>query len=43
MASPACFWTQKGSRFHGLNERIRVRVRCEARDYHYDLVRIYAK
>jgi len=27
----------------GLNERIRVRVLYEARDYLYDLVRIYAK
>lgn len=31
------------SQFHGLNERISVRVLYEARDYLYDLVRIYAK
>jgi acetylornithine deacetylase/succinyl-diaminopimelate desuccinylase-like protein len=37
------FLDPDGSRFHGLNERIRVRVLYEARDYLYDLVRIYAK
>ena len=39
----AMFLDPDGSRFHGLNERIRVRVLYEARDYLYDLVRIYAK
>jgi acetylornithine deacetylase/succinyl-diaminopimelate desuccinylase-like protein len=37
------FLDPDGSRFHGLNERIRVQVLYEARDYLYDLVRIYAK
>jgi len=37
------FLDPDGSRFHGLNERIRVRVLYEARDYLYDLVRMYAK
>jgi acetylornithine deacetylase/succinyl-diaminopimelate desuccinylase-like protein len=37
------FLDPDGSRFHGLNERIRVRVLYEARDYLYDLVRVYAK
>ena len=39
----AMFLDPDGSRFHGLNERIRVRVLYEARDYLYDLVRTYAK
>jgi len=37
------FLDPDGSRFHGLNERIRVNVLYEARDYLYDLVKIYAK
>ena len=37
------FFEPDGSRLHGLNERLRVRVLYEARDYLYDLVRIYAK
>jgi acetylornithine deacetylase/succinyl-diaminopimelate desuccinylase-like protein len=37
------FLDPDGSRFHGLNERIRAAVLYEARDYLYDLVRIYAK
>ena len=37
------FLDPDGSRFHGLNERIRVRVLYEARDYLYDLIKIYAK
>ena len=37
------FLEPDGSRFHGLNERIRSRMLYEARDYLYDLVRIYAK
>jgi hypothetical protein len=32
-----------GSRFHGLNERIRAPVFYEARDYLYDLVTGYVK
>ena len=37
------FFEPDGSRLHGLNERLRVRVLYEARDYLFDLVRIYAK
>ena len=37
------FLDPDGSRFHGLNERIRAPVLYEARDYLYDLVKIYAK
>ncbi len=37
------FLDPDGSRFHGLNERIRARVLYEARDYLYDLIKIYAK
>jgi len=37
------FFEPDGSRLHGLNERLRVRVLYEARDYLYDLVKIYAK
>ncbi len=37
------FLEPDGSRFHGLNERLRVDVLYEARDYLYDLVRIFAK
>jgi acetylornithine deacetylase/succinyl-diaminopimelate desuccinylase-like protein len=37
------FFDPDGSRLHGLNERIRVHVLYEARDYLYDLVKIYAK
>jgi acetylornithine deacetylase/succinyl-diaminopimelate desuccinylase-like protein len=36
------FLDPDGSRFHGLNERIRAPVLYEARDYLYELVRIYA-
>jgi acetylornithine deacetylase/succinyl-diaminopimelate desuccinylase-like protein len=36
------FFEPDGSRLHGLNERLRVRVLYEARDYLFDLVRIYA-
>ena len=37
------FFEPDSSRLHGLNERLRVRVLYDARDYLYDLVRIYAK
>jgi acetylornithine deacetylase/succinyl-diaminopimelate desuccinylase-like protein len=37
------FLDPDGSRFHGLNERIRTPVLYEARDYLYDLVTGYAK
>ena len=37
------FFEPDGSRLHGLNERLRVRVLYDARDYLFDLVRIYAK
>ena len=37
------FFEPDGSRLHGLNERLRVRVLYEARDYLFDLVKIYAK
>jgi acetylornithine deacetylase/succinyl-diaminopimelate desuccinylase-like protein len=36
------FLDPDGSRFHGLNERIRAAVLYEARDYLYDLVKGYA-
>jgi acetylornithine deacetylase/succinyl-diaminopimelate desuccinylase-like protein len=36
------FLDPDGSRFHGLNERIRTQVLYEARDYLTDLVKIYA-
>jgi acetylornithine deacetylase/succinyl-diaminopimelate desuccinylase-like protein len=37
------FLDPDGSRFHGLNERIRSAVLYEARDYLYDLVKTYTK
>jgi acetylornithine deacetylase/succinyl-diaminopimelate desuccinylase-like protein len=37
------FFEPDGSRLHGLNERLRVRVLYEARDYLTGLVKIYAK
>ena len=37
------FFDPDGSRLHGLNERIRVQVLYEARDYLFDLVRTYVK
>jgi len=37
------FFDPDGSRLHGLNERIRANVLYEARDYLYDLVKLYAK
>ena len=37
------FFDPDGSRLHGLNERIRVQVLYEARDYLFGLVKIYAK
>jgi acetylornithine deacetylase/succinyl-diaminopimelate desuccinylase-like protein len=39
----AMFFEPDSSRLHGLNERLRVRVLYEARDYLYDLVKIYVK
>lgn len=39
----AMFFDPDSSRIHGLNERIRVRVLYEGRDYLYDLIKIYAK
>ena len=37
------FFEPDGSRLHGLNERIRAQVLYDARDYLYDLIKIYAK
>jgi acetylornithine deacetylase/succinyl-diaminopimelate desuccinylase-like protein len=37
------FFEPDGSRLHGLNERLRVSVLYEARDYLYDLVKAYSK
>ena len=37
------FFDPDGSRLHGLNERIRAKVLYDARDFMYDLIRIYAK
>ena len=37
------FFEPDGSRLHGLNERIRAQVLYEARDYLFDLIRIYSK
>ena len=39
----AMFFEPDGSRLHGLNERIRVNVLYEGRDYLTDLVKAYAK
>src|SRR5438874_7095353 len=39
----AMFLDPDGSRFHGLNERIRTAVLYEGRDFLYDLVKVYAK
>jgi acetylornithine deacetylase/succinyl-diaminopimelate desuccinylase-like protein len=37
------FFDPDGSRLHGLNERIRVQVLYDGRDFLYDLVKDYAK
>jgi hypothetical protein len=37
------FFEPDGSRLHGLNERIRVNVLYEGRDYLTDLVKAYVK
>ena len=39
---PGMFVDRDGSGTHGLNERIRVRSLYEARDYLFDLVKVYA-
>jgi acetylornithine deacetylase/succinyl-diaminopimelate desuccinylase-like protein len=39
----AMFFEPDGSRLHGLNERIRVNVLYEGRDFLTGLVKIYAK